>query len=267
MDPRESFLIRPDVSDVNGRGIEFTRIEIAEYCVETIDLVFAGVSRYLEADQEFAEELDRKLDALFVEQGELPEDETESSAEIDREVLARMRRMLPSGEVLGVFVQQANHLTSPNDPGNPLRTFFTRIEPEATDDDGRNQGDEVTVNQVSLLAETLVSEEDQYMFLHVPVGDLSIHDHRMPEQSDVDEVYLEVVDGDTVRWFCIQKAGFIREYIPQGYETDELNASLEKRQWSDVVKTGVPEAHGLINKLFDRIVDWKTVPQAYRTIK
>ena len=261
MDPREIFLPRPDVSDINGRGVEFIRSKLPEFCSETVDLVYNGVGAYLEADRDFEEELKRKLAGLFADKV------VDEDADPDTEIV---RPVLPKGEVLGTFVQQDTYITGPNGSfDEPIRTFFTRVEPreEEGDDLETDPDGDIMVDEVELIKEAFRPKDERYMLLHVPVGDRVIDDYEMPELKEVAEVFVQTVDGDDVRWYAIQRSGSIHEYIPETEKTDTRVAAVDRRMWADFMNEGVPEAQDTILEVLNHVIKWKTVPQAYRTIK
>lgn len=266
-DPSQ-FLPRPDVAHINERGADFARREIKKYSGEIIDLVYAGVSAYLEADKAHTDE----INALIIKK------------DADEETVVE----LPKGEIFGVYVKQDTIMTAPWKDGEPVRTFCTRLEPpeqipqyddtleqELNPDDTQPDTTEIDpTDDVELedihpeLPEEPPREDDhRYMKIHVPVGRLSIFDFKMPEHSEIAEVFIEAADGDDVRWYAVRRNGHVYEYLPDFYEDDKRQKALTKREWRQFMKRGVPELHDTVTSLLEHIVDWPTVPQNIRVIK
>lgn len=234
------FLPRPDVSDINERGADFTRREIAKYCDEIVDIVWSGVNASLEADKEITE----RLNVMFDQQDGRP----------------------PKGEIFGVFVQQDTAFTAPMEDGQPMTTFCTKLEPIVKGDVSEFE-DETDELASELESEPLKDSDKRYMKIHVPAGELIIHDFVMPSPKDVDRVFIETGDDEDVRWYSVERNGTIMEYVPELYQDTERNEGLMVREWEKIMKDGVPVVHQTVTDLLQHIVDWKTVPQRIRTVQ
>lgn len=140
----------------------------------------------------------------------------------------------PPGSAVDVYVRE-DRFTAPKQGEEFRRTFSTRLEPRTHNDN------------------------HEYIKLHVPSGDISIHQYEMPDTDTVSEVYVEYGDRNDKHWYTVDKNG-IYEYIPYVHQEDEEPVIDDSGIWLWLDEQ-VPESIETIASIMRRIVNWKTLSQ------
>lgn len=203
---------RPDMKLVNDRSIEVARTHMESLCRETIDLVYDGIAASLEKDEEVFNSV--KTDGF------------------------------QPGSVIGSYVRQDNILTAPSTEETFVKTFFTRLEPEAETLTRRQRED--------------IGTSKQYLDIHIPALGMDIGDFVMPPKDEIEEIYVEVNSDDFKQWFGITRSGLIYEYEPPKFRaTGEVP---DDTLWADF-NNRVPDGIKIITDIFQRVSNWRTMPQ------
>ena len=219
VNPGDIPIPRPDVSAINLRGVQSAHEKMVSNCNEIIDFAYDGISAYLEADRELAQRL--RVEAF------------------------------PKGDVVGLFVKQDSSITGPVKSGERIRTFFTRLEPEADDES----------------SEIARADEKRYMQLHVPVGRLSIHGFQMPPRNQINEAYVHTADDDENHWYALVRGGLVYEYTPARKRNAEHKIVMPRgNHWAGLSPEKISDNALVVAELHEEIVNWVTVPQVLRTI-
>lgn len=185
------------------------------------------------------------MESLCGETIDIVYDGIAAALEKDRELFDEIKaEAFPNGAIIGRHVKQDTVVTAPTTSGVFTRTFFTHIEPEP--------------EAMTRRERAAVGNMKQYIDVHVPVGELTIGQFKMPPTDEVQEIYVEVGSDDFVQWFGISRTGLIYEYEPPQHTSSQ--ETPDDALWQDF-NNRVPDGIKIITDIFQRVSNWRTMPQ------